>query len=130
LQAQIAGIVPTIFVRDNNITIQFFLLAEKDYDPWPRAEAGIFEDVRAVVRWAVQNEYLNANPLDGMGQARRGDVEQPRSQRRGNSNTLDRAAGRAWRSEQCQRIVKLCLVTAQRVCEVAGITRSETSQWH
>ena len=27
----------------------------------------IFEDVRAMVRWAVQNEYLDANPLDGMG---------------------------------------------------------------
>ena len=27
----------------------------------------VFEDVRAVVRWAVQNEYLDANPLDGMG---------------------------------------------------------------
>ena len=26
----------------------------------------VFEDVRAMVRWAVQNEYLDANPLDGM----------------------------------------------------------------
>ena len=26
----------------------------------------VFEDVRAIVRWAVQNEYLDANPLDGM----------------------------------------------------------------
>ena len=27
----------------------------------------VFEDVRGMVRWAVQNEYLDANPLDGMG---------------------------------------------------------------
>ena len=27
----------------------------------------VFEDVRAMVRWAVENEYLDANPLDGMG---------------------------------------------------------------
>ena len=26
----------------------------------------VFEDVRGMVRWAVQNEYLEANPLDGM----------------------------------------------------------------
>ena len=27
----------------------------------------VFEDVRGMVRWAVENEYLDANPLDGMG---------------------------------------------------------------
>jgi len=26
----------------------------------------VFEDARAMVRWAVQNEYLDVNPLDGM----------------------------------------------------------------
>jgi hypothetical protein len=26
----------------------------------------VFEDVRAMVRWAVEQEYLDANPLDGM----------------------------------------------------------------
>ena len=26
----------------------------------------VFEDVRGMVRWAVENEYLDANPLDGM----------------------------------------------------------------
>jgi integrase len=29
------------------------------------------------------------------------------------------------RSPECQRIIKLCLVTGQRVGEVAGITKSE-----
>ena len=31
-----------------------------------------FEDVRAMVRWAVENEYLDANPLDGMGKPAEG----------------------------------------------------------
>ena len=26
----------------------------------------VFEDVRGMVRWAVQHEYLDTNPLDGM----------------------------------------------------------------
>ncbi len=34
-----------------------------------------FEDVRAMVRWAVENEYLDTNPLDGMGKPAEGDVK-------------------------------------------------------
>ena len=32
----------------------------------------VFEDLRAIVRWAVENEYLEANPLDGMGKPAEG----------------------------------------------------------
>ena len=85
----------------------------------------VFEDVRAMVRWAVQNEYLDANPLDGMGKP----AEATSSNRvlsedeiRTLWQGLPDALGR---SVQCQRIVKLCLVTGQRVGEVAGIVAAE-----
>ena len=85
----------------------------------------VFEDVRAMIRWAVQNEYLDANPLDGMGK--------PAEATSSNRVLSDEEIQTLWeglsdalaRSVQCQRIVRLCLVTAQRVGEVAGITRAE-----
>jgi integrase len=85
----------------------------------------VFEDVRGMVRWAVQNEYLDANPLDGMGK--------PAEATSSNRVLSEEEIRTLWtglpgalaRSEQCQRIVRLCLVTAQRVGEVAGITRAE-----
>ena len=85
----------------------------------------VFEDVRAMVRWAVQNEYLDANPLDGMGKP-----AEPTSSNRVLSDDEIRTlwtglADALARSEQCQHIVKLCLVTGQRVGEVAGITSAE-----
>lgn len=85
----------------------------------------VFEDVRAMVRWAVQNEYLDANPLDGMSKP----AEATSSNRvlsedeiRTLWQGLPDALGR---SVQCQRIVKLCLVSGQRVGEVAGIVAAE-----
>jgi integrase len=85
----------------------------------------VFENVRAVVRWAVQNEYLDANPLDGMSK--------PAAPTSTNHVLSDDEIATLWnglpttlaKSVQCQRIIKLCLVTAQRVGEVAGVTRGE-----
>jgi integrase len=85
----------------------------------------VFEDVRAMVRWANENEYLDANPLDGMSK--------PAEATSSNRVLSDDEIRSLWgglhqalsRSVQCQRIVKLCLVTAQRVGEVAGMLRSE-----
>lgn len=85
----------------------------------------VFEDVRAMVRWAVQNEYLDANPLDGMGK--------PAEATSSNRVLSEEEIRALWsglpsalpRSSQCQRIIKLCLVTGQRVGEVAGMTRAE-----
>jgi integrase len=84
-----------------------------------------FEDVRAIVRWAVQNEYLDANPLDGMSK--------PAEATSSNRVLTDDEIATLWnglpnalaKSVQCQRIIKLCLVTGQRVGEVAGMTRAE-----
>jgi integrase len=85
----------------------------------------VFEDLRAMIRWAVENEYLDANPLDGMGK--------PAEATSGNRVLSDDEIVTLWnglpqslpRSKQCRSIIKLCLVTAQRVGEVSGITRSE-----
>jgi integrase len=85
----------------------------------------VFEDVRGVIRWAVQNEYLDLNPLDGMNKPAEA-VPRDRTLTDEEIQVLWRGLAKALaRSIQCQRIVKLCLVTAQRVGEVAGMTRSE-----
>ena len=78
-----------------------------------------------MVRWAVQNEYLDANPLDGMSK--------PAEATSSNRVLSDDEIRTLWtglpealaRSVQCQRIIKLCLVTAQRVGEVAGMVPAE-----
>ena len=86
----------------------------------------VFEDIRGMVRWAVQNEYLDINPLDGMEQARRGNIQQSRFKLTTEIHTLWNGLPKTLaKSVQCQRIIKLCLVTGQRVGEVAGIVRSE-----
>jgi integrase len=85
----------------------------------------VFEDVRGMVRWAVENEYLDANPLDGMGK--------PAEATSRNRALSDDEIATLWnglpkalaRSKQCQTVIKLCLATAQRVGEVAGIVRAE-----
>jgi integrase len=85
----------------------------------------VFEDIRGMVRWAVEHEYLDANPLDGMGKP----AEATSSNRALSDDeivTLWRGLPKALaRSTQCQSIIKLCLVTAQRVGEVSGLTRGE-----
>jgi integrase len=85
----------------------------------------VFEDVRAVVRWAVEHEYLDANPLDGM--------RKPAEATSSNRVLSDAEIAKLWnglpkalaRSKQCQTIIKLCLATGQRVGEVAGLVRAE-----
>lgn len=85
----------------------------------------VFEDLRAVVRWAVINEYLDANPFDGMDKpAKAGARDRVLSDEE--IKTLWTGLPKALaRSVQCQRIIKLCLITAQRVGETAGIVPAE-----
>jgi len=91
----------------------------------PIEAARVFEDFRAMVRWAVKQGYLDHNPLEGM--------EAPAVSVEGDRVLTDDEIRTLWqvlpdalaRSVQCQHILKLCLVTAQRVGEVAGITTAE-----
>jgi integrase len=88
----------------------------------PIAARRAFEEVRAMVRWAVARGDLDHNPLDGMQGP---PISKPRTRVLTDDeirllwSRLDRL------SPSVARIIKLCLVTAQRVGEVAGIRPAE-----
>ena len=81
-----------------------------------------FEDIRAMVRWAVARGDLDHNPIDGM---KGPPISKPRTR-----VLTDDEIRTLWQSldqlpKACQLVIKLCLVTAQRVGEVAGLRNSE-----
>ncbi|MPZ36590.1 MAG: tyrosine-type recombinase/integrase [Rhizobiales bacterium] len=89
-----------------------------------KAEAiRVFEDVRGIVRWAVQHEYIETNPLAGMAK--------PAEATSRDRVLADDEIQSLWANlpeavpSQVAQILKLCLVTGQRVGEVAGMARSE-----
>jgi integrase len=88
----------------------------------PIAARRAFEDIRGMIRWAVARGDLDHNPIDGMkGPA----ISKPRTR-----TLSDDEIRTLWRSldqvsPAVERIIKLCLVTAQRVGEVAGISPGE-----
>lgn len=93
----------------------------------------VFEDLRATFRWAVARGDLDHSPMDGM---RNPGVSRPR-ERILNDNEIRQL----WiglpkalaRSTTCQRIIRLLLLTGQRVGEVAGMRCDElnlaTATW-
>jgi len=89
-----------------------------------------FEDLRAMLRWAVSRGDLDHSPIEGM---RKPPGSKPRERVLTDDeirilwNRLPEALAR---SPDCQRIIKLCLVTGQRVGEVAGMTKSELDLQH
>ena len=91
-----------------------------------RIEANrVFEDVRTMVQWAVQNEYLDANPLDAMDKPAKA-TARTRVLSDDEIKTLWQGLPVALaKSVRCQRIIKICLVTGQRIGEIAGMTRAE-----
>jgi integrase len=87
----------------------------------PIEAARAFEDLRAMLRWAVARGDLDHNPIDGM---RKPATSKPRERVLSEEEIRTLWLSSAM-SPTCQRIIRLCLVTAQRVGEVAGMTRSE-----
>jgi integrase len=89
-----------------------------------------FEDLRAMLRWAVCRGDLDHSPIEGM---RKPPGSKPRERVLSDDeihtlwNGLPTALAR---SPDCQRIIKLCLMTGQRVGEVAGMTRGELDLKH
>ena len=84
-----------------------------------------FEDLRTMLRWAVGRGDLDHNPIDGMKGPAVSSVRE-RVLSEDEIRTLWLALPNALsRSITCQRIIKLCLVTGQRVGEVVGMQRSE-----
>jgi integrase len=87
-----------------------------------------FEDLRAMLRWGVARGDLDHNPIDGM---RKPQGSKPRERVLSDDEIRTLWTGLPTAlSPDCQRILKLCLVTAQRVGEVAGMTRKELDLKH
>jgi integrase len=79
-----------------------------------------FQDLRAMIRWAVEHEYLDVNPIDAMAKP----AEETSRDRVLNDDEI-RTLWSRLSEAQYQRIIKLCLATAQRVGEVAGLVPAE-----
>ncbi len=99
-------------------------------DPILKRGAGIeanrvFENMRAMLRWAVARGDLDHNPMEGMAK--------PSEEHARERSLSDDEIRTIWaalpsvikKSVDVQRIVKLCLVTCQRVGEVAGMRPDE-----
>jgi integrase len=86
-----------------------------------RTEAArVFEDARAFIRWAVARGDLDHNPIEGM---RRPQTPGPRERVLSDEEirTLWSALAEALpRSPTVVNIIRLCLLTGQRLGEVAG----------
>jgi integrase len=88
----------------------------------PIAARRAFEDMRAMIRWAVSRGDLDHNPIDGM-------KGPPTSKPRTRTLTDDEIRT-LWQSlpqlpDDVGRVIKLCLVTGQRLGEITGMTESE-----
>jgi integrase len=89
-----------------------------------------FEDLRAMLRWAVSRGDLDHNPVDGM---KKPPGSKPRERTLSDDeikvlwSSLPTALAK---SPTCQQIIKLCLVTGQRVGEVTGMRRDELDLKH
>jgi integrase len=85
----------------------------------------VFQDMRALFRWAVARGDMDRSPMDGM--------RMPTPPRPRERVLTDAEIAKLWnalpetlrKSTACQRIIKLCLLTAQRVGEVAGMRTGE-----
>jgi integrase len=89
----------------------------------PIAAKRAFDQLRAMIRWAVSRGDLDHNPIDGMkGPA----ASKPRER-----VLTDDEIRVLWqslpqlRSPACQRVIKFCLVTGQRIGEVVGLRKAE-----
>ena len=88
------------------------------------------KDLSAVLRWATRNDFLTHNPIEG--------TKAPGGFTAGERTLSDDEISALWhvlpvaltKSKSCQRIIKLCLVTGQRLGEVSGMTRAELDLDH
>jgi integrase len=89
-----------------------------------------FGDLRGMLRWAVSRGDLDHNPIEGM---KKPQGSKPRERVLSDDeirtlwNSLPTALAR---NPEHQRVIKLCLVTGQRVGEVVGMTQSEVDRKH
>ena len=89
----------------------------------PIAARRVFEDLRAMIRWAVSRGDLDHNPIDGM-------TGPPSSRPRDRVLSDDEIRWLWFELAELNSIsvalaIKFCLVTGQRLGEVTGLRRSE-----
>jgi integrase len=82
----------------------------------------VFEDIRTMIRFAVSRGDLDHNPIDGMSGP---PISKPRTR-----VLSDDEVRTLWHSvdqlaDGVAQVIKLCLVTGQRLGEVTGITPAE-----
>jgi integrase len=89
-----------------------------------------FKDLHALLRWAVRNDFLKHNPIEG--------VPPPGGFTAGERTLSDDEIRQLWsvlptalaKSSTCQRVIKLALITGQRLGEISGMTRTELDLKH
>ena len=82
----------------------------------------VFEDIRAMVRWSVARGDLDHNPIDGM---KGPPISKPRTRVLSDDEIRALWAGLNEFRPEVAKVIKLCLVTGQRVGEVAGMSKDE-----
>lgn len=85
----------------------------------------VFQQLRAILRWAVARGDLDHTPIEGMAAP---GAESPRERVLSDdeiSTLWDALPAAMAKSLTCQRIIRLCLVTGQRVGEVSGMSCDE-----
>jgi integrase len=83
------------------------------------------KDLHAVLAWGVHNDFLQLNPIAGVGA--------PGGFTAGERNLSDDEIRALWavlptalaKSKTCQRIIQLALICGQRLGEISGIARAE-----
>ncbi|MBZ9710552.1 tyrosine-type recombinase/integrase [Mesorhizobium sp. ESP7-2] len=84
----------------------------------------IFEDMRAMVRWARGRGDLDENLVEGMKRPTE-TAERDRVLAADQIKTMWAALPDADMRESTRRILRLCLITGQRVGEISGMVRDE-----
>ncbi|CAN7470849.1 tyrosine-type recombinase/integrase [Mesorhizobium sp. LjNodule214] len=84
----------------------------------------VFEDLRAMIRWGRGRGDLDSNLTEGMAKPTE-TVERDRVLSGDQIKTVWTALAGAEMRESTRRVIRLCLVTAQRVGEVAGMSIDE-----
>jgi integrase len=80
-----------------------------------------YDDIRAMIGWAVTRGDLDHNPIEGM--------QGPTNSKARERVLTDEEIKALWQqgafSPCCRQVLKLCLLTGQRLGEVTGLQRSE-----
>jgi integrase len=83
----------------------------------------VFANMRAMLRWGVRAGYLDRSPAEGLSR--------PATAKIGERVLSDEEIASLWNnpllasSVTKHRIIKLCLITGQRIGEIAGMRRAE-----